>query len=69
MIPKNNKSYAGMFYKKNSRRQAGFLEKFMHEELFTPSPRLFLMFRPLNTVEPREDKGDREGIPHTHPIP
>ena len=19
--------------------------------------------------EPREDKGDREGIPHTHPIP
>ena len=20
-------------------------------------------------VRPREDKGDREGIPHTHPIP
>ena len=20
-------------------------------------------------LQPREDKGDREGIPHTHPIP
>ena len=20
-------------------------------------------------IKPREDKGDREGIPHTHPIP
>ena len=20
-------------------------------------------------VKPREDKGDREGIPHTHPVP
>ena len=23
----------------------------------------------LKCVKPREDKGDREGIPHTHPIP
>ena len=22
-----------------------------------------------NTCTPREDKGDKEGIPHTHPIP
>ena len=22
-----------------------------------------------NGLLPREDKGDREGIPHTHPIP
>ena len=25
--------------------------------------------RSWNTLAPREDKGDREGIPHTHPIP
>ena len=33
---------------------------------------LFLMgiFSTLpNDTEAREDKGDREGIPHTHPIP
>ena len=23
----------------------------------------------LIQLQPREDKGDREGIPHTHPIP
>ena len=23
----------------------------------------------INSLTPREDKGDREGIPHTHPIP
>jgi len=23
----------------------------------------------INKIKPREDKGDREGIPHTHPIP
>ena len=23
----------------------------------------------LQLIEPRENKGDREGIPHTHPIP
>ena len=22
-----------------------------------------------NALKPREDKGDREGIPYTHPIP
>ena len=27
------------------------------------------VFRFIYLVIPREDKGDREGIPHTHPIP
>ena len=26
-------------------------------------------FKELNINKPRDDKGDREGIPYTHPIP
>ena len=29
----------------------------------------FFCFKELNTNKPREDKGDRENIPYTHPIP
>ena len=28
-----------------------------------------VLYNSLIIVAPREDKGDREGIPHTHPIP
>ena len=38
--------------------------------LYSPwRDKLLLVYFHIELEESREDKGDREGIPHTHPIP
>ena len=41
---------------------------FCYFNYFNTKPSKLASFQ-LYSFLPREDKGDREGIPHTHPIP